>query len=564
MTKGVSMKNLRYFRKFLQSNGKSVLSALIFSLISSILVIGFSFVLRFAIEGINSTESIINISLLLGFVVVIFIFQLLKSKLIVSASLKIQSDIMSSYFKTVYKLPLQRLQTTDPGNYLQRIIDIIYVEASIFNKGLPFIIDCMFLITCILILAWLNSLNLIFLIVFPFYFVLQKLLNKNQEKNVTQWRMSEEQLCNGILEDLKNIVVLKSFDCTNLALENITQKQTTLLSALGKMDISSAKRTSFTSLFNYLLVVLILCAQLFFSHTNFGDFTQSLSLILFMFGPISSVAFYFDDLQKGKVSAKRLLEIMNTETELTAKQKSSLTDINSIKLENLSFAYTNENTVLENINLSFKKGEYIAIVGENGAGKSTLLNCILGFLTPTSGNISFDNNSLGEIDSQNYISYVPQQVYILDDTLKENIVLHSDYLQDQFDTVCKKLAIDEIAKKLPNGWDTNIGGNNAKLSHGQCQLISIARALLKSDFKILILDEITSALDISTERKVLDTIAEFATDRIVLVVSHRLTSITNVTKIVLLENQKVSAVDTHKNLLGNSNYYKDLWDKQFS
>ncbi|MFI3257043.1 MAG: ABC transporter ATP-binding protein [Spirochaetales bacterium] len=561
------MQNLKMFTKFLKKNSYVVVGAFLLSLISAFVVIAFTFVLRFVLDETASSSPVFRIGLLIAFVFLMFVFQLIKSKTVINTSLRIQADILSEYFTNVYNLPLQKIQTTDPGEFLQRIIDVIYVEASLFKKGIPFIVDLCFLVFSVGILTYLNPVNLVFFVViFPFYFLLQKHLNKKQEQNASVWRKSEEKLTGTILDDLKNILVLKSFNCTNLALDKVAKTQEELLKALATMDTSTVYRNSFTLLFNHLLLVLIFIFQLAIAENNMGQLVQSISLVMFIFGPISGVASYFDDLQKGKVSAGRLSDIMSQSPQKkTPALPTEKHSVETVKIDNVSFSYTDGIDILKNIQLTLHKNEYIAIVGETGAGKSTLLNILLGYVTPQSGQVYFDAVPVSDLSGNTLISYVPQQVYIADDTLRGNITLHkTDYSEELFHTVCNKLGIDAIAKKLPQGYDTPIGGNIAGLSQGQCQLISIARALLKNDFQVLVLDEITSALDISSERRVLDAVAEFRDNRIVVVVSHRLTGITNATKIVFLKDEKIDGINSHQQLLEENHHYKELWDKQFA
>ena len=262
-------------------------------------------------------------------------------------------------------------------------------------------------------------------------------------------------------------------------------------------------------------------------------------------GSLNSLKFYspsFDLIYKQLKTALSAKDATNKIANNLNKDKINF-DI-EIALKDVSFSYPNSNKLaLENVNLNIKKGEIIAIIGSSGSGKTTLINLILGFISPNKGEIKVDNkNIINNLESwQSKLGYVPQDVYLMDETLRENIafgVLEDNVNHDLINEVVKKSRLEDFINNLPDKLESNVGNVGSKISGGQRQRIGIARSLY-TEPEILILDEATNSLDIENENKIIDEIFENKSDKTIIIISHRHNNLHRFDKIYKIENGKV-------------------------
>jgi len=229
-------------------------------------------------------------------------------------------------------------------------------------------------------------------------------------------------------------------------------------------------------------------------------------------------------------------------------QSFEIQTFNHLDIKDLTYRYPNTNEdVLQNIILSLKAGDRIGIVGESGSGKSTLINILTGLLEPTSADIQVNGQTgnLSDKGWQNLISYIPQEVFLFDATVRENITLHPSYVDhERLDNALRKAALDEVIEGLPNGVETTIGENGTRLSGGQRQRLALARAFYHQR-KVIFLDEATSALDNETEAAIVNALDKIGPDMTVIMIAHRLSSLKFCNRILEVKGGKISSLDTH-------------------
>ncbi|MBT4111990.1 MAG: ABC transporter ATP-binding protein [Candidatus Marinimicrobia bacterium] len=299
------------------------------------------------------------------------------------------------------------------------------------------------------------------------------------------------------------------------------------------------------------------------------DFIRFILLLFSLFGPMKNLSNVFNELQNGLASADRVFSILDVKSDIT--NAPSALHIDSLKkdivFKDVSFHYGNKDEeVLSNINLSIKSGEIIALVGPSGGGKSTLVDLMPRFYDTIKGSISIDNNNIKDIDItslRSLMGIVTQETFLFNDTVKANISYGVESIG--YDTI-KAAAVaanaHDFIEKLPDGYDTVIGERGVSLSGGQRQRVAIARALVKNP-PILILDEATSSLDTESEKKVQQAIEKLMRNRTVIVIAHRLSTVHNADKIIVLDKGKIVDQGSHQELINRDGIYKQLYNMQF-
>lgn len=298
------------------------------------------------------------------------------------------------------------------------------------------------------------------------------------------------------------------------------------------------------------------------------DFLRFILLLFSLFQPLKNLTNVVNELQNGLASADRVFAIMDTKSDIQDIDNAvEVNDLkNTLSFDNVSFSYGDDNKILNNINFQINKGEILALVGPSGAGKSTLVDLIPRFYDTLSGSIKIDGKDIKEfkINSLRYLmGIVTQETFLFDDSVKANIAYGVENISDD---KIKDAAIaanaHEFIKKLPDGYNTIIGERGVSLSGGQKQRIAIARAIVKNP-PILILDEATSSLDSESEKHVQSAIENLMSERTVFVIAHRLSTVHNANKILVLENGQIVQEGKHDELVNIEGLYKQLHKMQF-
>ena len=302
---------------------------------------------------------------------------------------------------------------------------------------------------------------------------------------------------------------------------------------------------------------------------SINNFFSFLAAMMLAYQPVRSLATLNLGINQGLSAAKRILPIVDNEKNIVENKDDKPLQLSSgtVEFQDIDFKYDNnvERTILRSINLKIDGGKMTALVGHSGAGKSTILNLIPRFYDRVSGDILIDGNSIYQTKISSLrknISLVSQDTTLFDDTIRNNIAYANLDAEDKDILEVAKLSFaDEFINKLPNKYDTIIGENGVRLSGGEKQRVSIARAMLKKSH-IILLDEATSSLDADTENKIQKAISYLTKDRTTLVIAHRLSTILNADKIYVIDNGLVVDQGNHEELIKNSKIYKNFYEKQ--
>jgi subfamily B ATP-binding cassette protein MsbA len=373
------------------------------------------------------------------------------------------------------------------------------------------------------------------------------------------------------LEVFKNHKIIKIFQKENFEfsrtekfINNLKEKvikiQTVLVRASPIMEILTGFMIAGLIFYSGKLILK--------NELDINSFFSFLAAMMLAYQPIRSLATLNMGINQGLAAAKRILPIIDMKNQIIETEKPNNLEIKKgeIRFNKVRFKYNDdERDVLKSIDLTISGGEMTSVVGHSGAGKSTILNLIPRFYDSNSGDILIDDQSIYKskiFSLRSNISLVNQDTTLFDDTIKNNIAYAKlDASEDEIFEAAKLSFCDEFINKLPNKFDTIIGENGIRLSGGEKQRLSIARAMLKKS-KIILLDEATSSLDAETESKIQEAIKFLTKNRTTLVIAHRLSTIMNSNKIYVVDDGKIAAEGNHQELIKSSEIYKNFYEKQ--
>ena len=405
----------------------------------------------------------------------------------------------------------------------------------------------------------------------PLASITARTLGKRMGKVTTQHMDKTGALNTYLLEIFKNHKIIKIFQKENYEQKRADEFIDSLKEISKKIQIVYIRATPIMEvLTGVMIAVLIFISARLVSNNELevSNFFSFLAAMMLAYQPVRSLATLNIAVQQGLSGSRRVLPIIDTINEI--KDKDNAKDLSikdgEIIFEDVSFNYVeNENKILNSVNLRIPGKKMTALVGHSGAGKSTILNLIPKFYNISHGDIRIDNQSIYDFNVfslRKNISLVSQDITLFDDTIKNNIAYANlDASDEEIEEAAKYSFANEFIEKLPNKYNTLIGENGVRLSGGEKQRLSIARALLKKS-PIILLDEATSSLDAETESKIQKAINFLTEGRTTVVIAHRLSTILNSDKIYVLNKGQVVGEGKHQELLEKSETYKNFYDKQ--
>jgi ABC-type bacteriocin transporter len=484
----------------------------------------------------------------------------------------IDGQLILGYYKHLLKLPQNFFDTMRVGEIISRINDAVkirvFVNDVIVNLAVNFFIV---ILAFGLMFSYYWKLALVILIIIPFYAFIYFVTNKLNKKVERKLMENSAELESQLVESLNSVHTIKSF-----GLENFTnQKTEARFVSLLKTIYSSGKNSIFTGtaseFFSRLFTIILLWVGAGFVLDNEitpGELLSFYALIGYFTGPVSSLIGMNKVIQNAVIAADRLFEIMDLEREKD-ENKVKLTSklIGDINFKDVNFRYGTRVKVFQNLNLLLPFGKVTAIVGESGSGKSALMAILQNLYPLQSGSVLIGNYDLKYVENESLrslVGVVPQKIDLFAGNVIDNIAV-GDFQPDmqKIIGICSSLGVMEFIEKLPNNFNTYLGENGATLSGGQKQRIAIARALYK-DPEILILDEATSSLDSASEQYVQRMIDILKSkEKTIIIIAHRLSTVYNADKIVVLSKGEVVEEGQHEDLLANRDHYYELWKQQF-
>ena len=482
----------------------------------------------------------------------------------------LQEDMLRSFISA----DTQFIENKHTGKYISNLtFDVGMITSLLTNALLNLFKDCLTLIGLLTVMFYQNwKLSIIAIIMIPLASAMARSLGKRMGKVTTEATEKSALLTTYLVEIFKNHKLIKIFQTEDYENKRAKNYINELKEKSRKIGIIFVRTTPIMeTLTGIMIAILIYYSGKLIANNeiDINNFFSFLAAMMLAYQPVRSLATLNIGVNQGLAAAKRILPIVDNKNTITDnKEDDHLQLLNgTIEFKNVSFKYNekNEGPTLKSVNLKIEGEKMTALVGHSGAGKSTIMNLIPRFYDSTSGNIFIDNKSIykTKISSlRKNISLVSQDTTLFDDSIKNNIAYANKNASDEDIINAAKLSFaDEFINKLPDKYDTIIGENGIRLSGGEKQRLSIARAMLK-DSKIILLDEATSSLDAETESKIQKAITFLTKGRTTIVIAHRLSTILNADKIYVIDKGLVVGEGTHEQLLSNSKIYKNFYDKQ--
>ena len=517
-----------------------------------IFIIPFLIVVAFAIKGI---------SLYLAKVIMIGVAEEVKKE--------VQTDMFASLIKADTKL----IDEKHSGKFITNLInDVNWITNLLSTAILNLFKDSLTLIGLLTVMFYQNwKLSLIAIIMIPLASITAKSLGKRIGK-VTNEQMHKVGILNTyLMEIFKNHKLMKIFQKENYEKKRASRYINTLKETSKKINIVFVRASPIMEVLTGIMIacLIFISAKLVVKNElEVSNFFSFLAAMMLAYQPVRSLATLNITIQQGLSGSRRVLPIIDDINEIRDDSNAEELKLTKgeVKFENVSFEYQKDHLqILKSINLEIPGKKMTSLVGHSGAGKSTILNLIPRFYNIHSGDIKIDDQSIykSTVNSlRENISLVSQDTTLFDDTIKNNIAYANLEATDEEIIKAAKFSFaSEFIDKLPEKYDTLIGENGIRLSGGEKQRLSIARAILKKS-SIILLDEATSSLDAETESKIQKAINFLTEGKTTIVIAHRLSTILNSDKIYVIDNGQVVDEGKHNELLTNSEIYKNFYDKQ--
>ena len=575
------MSNIEILKRLYKDYTKKYINKILLSVFFTLVLAGstsaVAYLLDPAIKQLFIEQDRTYIYLIPGLIILAFSLKglslYLAKVIMIGVSEEVKKDVQTDMFASLIQADTDLVDKKHSGKFIANLTnDVNMITALISTAILNLSKDSLTLIGLLAVMFYQNwKLSLIAIIMIPLASVVARTLGKRISKEAMKQMNFTGLLTSYLIEIFKNHKLIKIFQKEEYEKKRADTFIDSLKETQKKMTIVLVRASPVMEFLTGIMIALLIfiSAKLIASNElEVSNFFSFLAAMMLSYQPVRSLATLNITVHQGLTGAKRVLPIIDDKKKIKDKENSKDLKVNSgqIVFEDVDFNYdTGEQRILNSINLQFPGQKMTALVGHSGAGKSTILNLIPRFYDPHKGDIKIDNQSIYSsklISLRKNISLVSQETTLFDDTVRNNIAYADlDASEKEIKEAAKFSFADEFIEKLPEKYDTMIGENGVRLSGGEKQRLSIARAILKKS-PIILLDEATSSLDADTESKIQKAISFLTKGRTTIVIAHRLSTILNSDKIYVVDKGKVISEGRHDDLLTSSDLYKNFYEKQ--
>ena len=567
----------RLYKSYTKKYLKNIIIAFLFSILlagstSSVAYLLDPAIKKLFIEQNQSLILMIPLAIVLAFAIKGASLYLARV-IMIGVSEDVKKDIQNDIFASLLKADTRIIDDKHSGKFIANLTnDVTMITNLLSTVVLNLFKDSLTLVGLLSVMFYQNwKLSLIAIIMIPLASLAAKSLGKRISKVATQQMNRAGILTSYLMEMFKNHKLIKIFQREKFEKQRAFEFINNLKESTKKIAIVYVRASPIMEFLTGIMIAFLIffAAKLIIKNElEVNNFFSFLAAMMLAYQPVRSLATLNISIQQGISGAMRVLPIIDDVPDVKEKINAENLKINqgTIRFDDIYFEYPNtDKEILKSVNLTFSGGKMTALVGHSGAGKSTILNLIPRFYDSNKGDIKIDDQSIYNstiYSLRKNISLVSQDTTLFDDTIKNNIAYaDAKATQDEIEEAAKLSFADEFIQKLPNKYETLIGENGIRLSGGEKQRLSIARAILKKS-PIILLDEATSSLDAETEDKIQKAINFLTKGRTTIVIAHRLSTILNSDKIYVIDEGIVNGEGTHKELLETSYVYKNFYQKQ--
>lgn len=564
---------MELIKKYVNKNVFSYLLSVIFAILGVVMgLITYIILAKLVVLVVSGNMDISfytqNIIFILGAFVLKEVFAGISTLISHTATFKVLADMRKDIMGKLFKMPLGDILNYSTGKLKDIIVDQVdHMETSlahIIPEVTANLVGPIVLLGYMLILDWrLMLLSLIPLVIG--FGAMATIMNESYQLSYKKSVEIGQKMNNSVVEYINGVEVIKAFNQSDSSYEKYSKSVYDNASFFYNWMKSCSIRSAMGMHLSPMGLLTILPFSVIFYLNGSLNVVNLIAIIILSFGTIENlikISAYIDDLARIGTITGEIQGILSSKELIHSNSDFEIKNFD-IDFENVSFAYNEDKQILEDLSLNIKENRATAFVGPSGSGKSTITKLIAGFWDIDKGDIKIGGVSLKDISLKklsDLISYVSQDNFLFDISIKENIrIAKPDATDEEIVEMAKKSGCHEFIINLENGYDTIVGEGGSHLSGGERQRISIARAMLKNA-PIVILDEATSYIDAENESIIQESISNLVKGKTLIMIAHRLRTVTNVDEIFVIENGKINSKGTHNELIENSKLYKEMWD----
>ena len=581
------MKSLQYLNKYFIKYKWHFLLGILFTVVSNYFGVQMPLYVKTTIDSlmqnvqIKTVNDALWVSLQIGgFYMFLSLckgfFLFLMRQTIIVMSRHIEFDLKNEIYDQYQKLDMSFYKKNRTGDLMNRISEDVSHVRMYLGPGIMYSINLVVLFTLVVYQMIKISPSLTAYVLIPLPVMSYLIYKVSAKMNFLSKKVQEEQslLSTIAQESFAGIRVIKAYGQQNSTENKFNQSSDNYKNKSMKLVFVNAL---FIPTILFLIGLSTILSIYLGGNMSFNNEISLGGIVAFIFfvnnltWPFASIGWVTSLIQRAAASQQRINEFLDVEPEIKSNSdKKSFSFQNEVSFNEVSFTYKNTGVkALNKLSFTIKKGETFAIIGKTGSGKSTILSLLLRQLDPDSGQVSYDSSDLKNMNLElfrNQVGIVPQEVFLFSDTIKNNILFganNNSATEAELKESCETADIYDTILSFEDDFDTMLGERGVNLSGGQKQRISIARALLRGP-KLLILDDCLSAVDTETENRILERLKEKSADQTTVIVSHRISTIRNAEKIIVIDQGEMIEEGSHESLLKNKGFYFDMYQQQLS